>query len=107
MPCVKPPPTPEKTGISAASIMPFVIAGCGVKGYTAITACASVLRIIAISVVKIIDFILRPKILMPLAFYNILFQRRHNFWNPLFAHCHRSSMLNGRIYLNCILQLHE
>ena len=37
------------------------------NGYTAITALAFVLRIIAISVVKIIDLIFFPKIIIPLA----------------------------------------
>ena len=71
-PCVNPPPTPHKTGISETDSIAWVIAGWGVNGYTAITASALVFFIIATSVVKINDFSLFPKILIPAALDIIL-----------------------------------
>jgi len=61
-----PPPTPQNTGTSAASIRACVMMGCGVKGYTAITASALQLRMTATSVEKTMLFILLPKMTMPL-----------------------------------------
>ncbi len=62
-----PPPTPQNTGTPAVSSIAWVMTGCGVKGYTAITASALVFLIIATSVVNTMDFILFPKIIIPLA----------------------------------------
>ena len=72
VPCVNPPPTPHRTGISETDSIAWVIVGCGVKGYTAITASALVFFIMATSVVKINDFSLFPKILIPAALDIIL-----------------------------------
>ena len=52
VPCVNPPPTPHKTGLSETDSMAWVIEGWGVNGYTAITASALVFLIMATSVVK-------------------------------------------------------
>ena len=62
-PWVIPPPTPQKTGTSAAITNADVINGWGVNGYTAIIASAFVFLIIATSVVNNSDFILFPNIL--------------------------------------------
>ena len=66
-PCVVPPPTPQNTGMYEYLMMASEMAGCGVKGYTANTASASQLRIMAGSVEKIMALRRRPKIRMPLA----------------------------------------
>ena len=50
--------------------------GCGVKGYTASTASALQLRMIAMSVVKTSDFMRRPLITIPLALRTTLGTRR-------------------------------
>ena len=63
-PVVIPPPTPQNTGTSAAIINASVITGCGVNGYTAITASAFVFLITATSVLKTNDFNLLPNILI-------------------------------------------
>ena len=66
-PVVVPPPTPANTGILEAVMMELVITCCGVKGYTANTASALQLRMMAISVENTRDLILLPQITMPLA----------------------------------------
>ena len=53
--------------MSAASIIERVIIGCGVKGYTAMTASALQFLMIATSVEKIKDRIKRPKTRIPVA----------------------------------------
>ena len=65
-PLVVPPPTPARTGMLDAVIIALMIAVCGVNGYTAITASAFILHMIAISVVATILFIVFPNILIPL-----------------------------------------
>ena len=65
LPWVIPPPTPQKTGTSAAITNADVINGWGVNGYTAIIASALVFLIIATSVVNSNDFILFPNIFIP------------------------------------------
>ena len=66
MPLVRPPPTPQNTGTSDTPIMACVIAGWGVKGYTAIIASALIFLIMATSVLNTSDLIRRPNTRMPL-----------------------------------------
>ena len=65
-PLVRPPPTPANTGTSDTDRMAWVIAGWGVKGYTAMTASALMFLIMATSVENTSDLMRRPKMRMPL-----------------------------------------
>ena len=66
-PVVVPPPTPQKTGRLEVETIASAIICWGVKGYTASTASALQLRMMAISVEKIKDLMRRPIITIPLA----------------------------------------
>lgn len=59
-------PHPANTGTSDTDRMACVIAGWGVKGYTAMTASALMFLIMATSVENTSDLMRRPKMRMPL-----------------------------------------
>ena len=65
-PLVSPPPTPQNTGTSEMPIIACVMLGCGVKGYTAITASALMFLMMATSVENTSDLMRRPNTRMPL-----------------------------------------
>ena len=66
LPVVSPPPTPTNTGRSDAISSACVMIGCGVNGYTAMTASALTLRMMARSVENTSDLIRFPNTTMPL-----------------------------------------